>query len=230
MIALLRASRKTATYSDMPIELRELVDPGTTALLAMELKRVTVGDLQRSSPAGAPGNALGPIAARTGVVPALARLARAARSAGVRVIHCTSAFRTDAAGSLASAPILASAIRQRERLLLGSPEADPVLELGPEPEDLVCVRLHGVAPFIGTGLDSMLRSLGVRNVVLVGGSLNVGILGACIEAVDFGYRVVIPRDGVIGVPDDYVEAVFSHTLALLARVSSIDELIRSWLE
>ena len=31
----------------MPIELRELIAPRTTALLAMELKRVTVGDLDR---------------------------------------------------------------------------------------------------------------------------------------------------------------------------------------
>lgn len=212
----------------MPLALRELVDPRSTALLALELKRVTVGDLQASSPPGAPGNPLGPAAERIGLVPALARLARSARAAGVRVIHCTSAFRRDAAGSLASAPILASAIAHRERLLLGSPETEPVLELGPEPEDLVSVRLHGVAPFVGTGLDPMLRSLGVRNLVLVGGSLNVGILGACIEAVDFGYRVVIPRDGVIGVPDDYAESVFRHTLVFLARVTSIDELLRAW--
>jgi nicotinamidase-related amidase len=212
----------------MALRLEELVNPEATALLALELKRVTVGDLQASSPAGAPGNPLGPLAAEQGLVARLARLARAARRAGVRVIHCTSAFRPDGAGSLASAPLLARALEYRERLLLGSREAEPVLELGPEPQDIVSVRLHGIAPFIGTDLDPILRSLGVRNVVLVGGSLNAGILGACIEAVDFGYRVVIPRDGVVGTPQEYVDAVFEHTLALLARITRVDELIGVW--
>ena len=60
------------------------------------------------------------------------------------------------------------------------------------------------------------------------GSLNAGILGACFQAVDFGYRVVIPRDGVIGTPQAYVDAVFEHTLALLARITRVDELIAVW--
>ena len=212
----------------MPLDLASLADPATTALLAVELKRVTVGDLQASSPDGAPGNPLGAVAAEQRLVPRLADLARAARAVGVRVVHCTAAFREDGAGSATNAPILAAAVKHRSRLLLGSPEADPVLELGPEPEDLVSVRLHGVAPFVGTGLDALLRNLGVRNVVLVGGSVNVGILGAAIEAVDLGYRVVIPRDGVIGHPTEYAELVLEHTLALLARITTIDELLAVW--
>ena len=121
-----------------------------------------------------------------------------------------------------------SASASSTALLLGSPEADPVLELGPEPEDLVSVRLHGVAPFVGTGLDALLRNLGFRNVLLVCGSVNVGILGAAIEAVDMGFRVVIPRDGVIGHPTEYAELVLEHSLALLARITTIDELLAVW--
>jgi nicotinamidase-related amidase len=103
-----------------------------------------------------------------------------------------------------------------------------VRELGPEPEDLVSVRLHGVAPFVGTDLDARLRNLGVRTVVLVGGSVNLGIVGAAVEAVDLGYRVVVPRDGVIGHPTDYTELVLEHTLALLARLTTVDELLAEW--
>jgi nicotinamidase-related amidase len=212
----------------VPVDLASLVEPTTTALLAVELKRVTVGDLQGSSPDGAPGNPLGAVAAEQQLVPRLAELAHSARAAGVRVVHCTAAFREDGAGSATNAPILAAAVKHRSRLLLGSPEADPVLELGPEPEDLVSVRLHGVAPFVGTDLHARLRNLGIENVVLVGGSVNVGIVGAAIEAVDLGYRVVIPRDGVIGHPIEYTELVLEHTLALLARLTTVDELIAEW--
>jgi len=212
----------------VPLALANLVEPATTALLAVELKRVTVGDLQESSPDGAPGNPLGAVAAERGLVPRLAVLAKAARAAGVRVVHCTAAFRPDGAGSATNAPILAAAVKHRSRLLLGSPEAEPVRELGPEPEDLVSVRLHGVAPFVGTDLDARLRNLGVRTVVLVGGSVNLGIVGAAVEAVDLGYRVVVPRDGVIGHPTDYTELVLEHTLALLARLTTVDELLAEW--
>jgi nicotinamidase-related amidase len=212
----------------VPLDLASLVDPATTALLAVELKRVTVGDLQASSPDGAPGNPLGVVAAEQRLVPRVAVLVRTARAAGVRVVHCTAAFRPDGAGSATNAPILAAAVKHRARLLLGSPEAEPVRELGPEPEDLVSVRLHGVAPFVGTDLDASLRNLGIRTVVLVGGSVNLGIVGAAIEAVDLGYRVVIPRDGVIGHPVEYAELVVQHTLALLARITTVDELIAEW--
>ena len=90
------------------------------------------------------------------------------------------------------------------------------------------MRLHGVAPFVGTDLHARLRNLGIQNVVLVGGSVNIGIVGAAIEAVDLGYRVVIPRDGVIGHPVAYAELVVEHTLALLARVTTVDELLAEW--
>jgi nicotinamidase-related amidase len=198
----------------VPLDLASLVDPETTALLAVELKRVTVGDLQASSPDGAPGNPLGAVAAEQRLVPRLAALAQAARAAGVRVVHCTAAFRPDGAGSATNAPILAAAMRHRSRLVLGSPEAEPVRELGSQPEDLVSVRLHGVAPFVGTDLDAWLRNLGIANVV--------------VEAVDLGYRVVIPRDGVIGHPVEYAELVIEHTLALLARITTVDELLAEW--
>ena len=194
----------------------------------MELKRITVGDLQASSPAGAPGNPLADVAAEQQLVPRVARLADAARSVGVRVIHCTAAFRADGVGSYANCPLLASAFKHRSRLLLGSAEAEPVLELGPDASDLTSVRLHGIGPFVGTSLDPILRSLGAKTIVLVGGSVNVGLLAASTEAIDFGYRVVIPRDGVMGTPQDYVDAVFEHTLRLLARITTVEEIVATW--
>ena len=212
----------------MPITLQELVAPATTAIVVMEMKRVTVGDLQASSAPGAPGNPLAQVGEAMGLVPNVARLLDAGRAAGVRVVHCTAAFREDGAGSGTNAPILASAWKHRGRLLLGSPEAEPALELGMTPEDLHSVRLHGVAAFVGTELDAILRNLGVRTIVLVGGSVNLGIVGTAIEAVDLGYRVVVPRDGVVGYPVDYSDAVLEHTMPLVATVTEIDAVRAAW--
>jgi hypothetical protein len=39
---------------------------------------------------------------------------------------------------------------------------------------------------------------------------------------------VIPRDAVAGVDDDYVEAVFTNTLSLIATVATTETLIDVW--
>jgi len=206
----------------MAVSLQDLLRPDETAVLAMEAKRGSVGDL-------APGDyQLAKAARAAGLAPRLGRLARAGRAAGARMVHCTSAFRPDGAGSNYNAPLLSWGRRVNDELLVGAPQADPALELGPEPEDFVSQRLHGVSPFSGTELDSLLRNSGVRNVVVVGGSVNIGVLGTCIEAVNLGYRVVIPRDGVAGVPEEYVDMVFEHTLRLLAMITTVDKIIDTW--
>ncbi len=74
-----------------------------------------------------------------------------------------------------------------------------------------------------------MRSLGVETIVLVGGSLNVGIPAAAAAAVDFGYRVVIPRDGVVGVPPAFTDVVFDHQLRYVAWLTTVDAVIDEWL-
>ena len=54
-------------------------------------------------------------------------------------------------------------------------------------------------------------------------SLNLGIVGLAVEAVNLGYRVVVATDAVCGVPRDYADALTRHTLALVAMLASVDE-------
>ena len=93
-------------------------------------------------------------------------------------------------------------------------QAPPPTELvegwAPSPGTWSRSRLHGVSPFTGTSLDTWLRSLGVRTVVATGVSVNLGLLGLAIEAVNLGYRVVVPRDTVAGVPEEYADAVLDQ--------------------
>ena len=43
--------------------------------------------------------------------------------------------------------------------------AQPLPEFGPKPEDFVVPRIHGITAFNDTGLDSLLRNLGVTTVI-----------------------------------------------------------------
>jgi nicotinamidase-related amidase len=205
----------------VPLDLAELLAPASTAVLTMELQRGVVGD-RASIPD------LAAVVAASGTLAAAGRLAAAARSAGVPVVHCTAEFRPDRAGSATNAPLLAVMAKLPNHLLVGSPEAEVVPELGPDPRDVVVPRLSGVSPFAGTALDVTLRNLGVRTVVATGVSVNLAILGLAIEAVNLGYRVVVATDAVAGTPADYADAVLDGTIALLAARLTVDQIAAVW--
>src|SRR5690606_10936612 len=113
-------------------------------------------------------------------------------------------------------------------LLPGSSEADVVPQLGPEPDDLVLTRLHGLNPMAGTDLDPVLRNLGIRTVVVTGVSVNIAVTNLVMDAVNHGYQVVLPRDAVCGIPAEYADAVIDNTLSLLATVTTVDDLVAAW--
>ena len=206
----------------MPLDLAQLVTPSHTAVLVMECQEGIVG-------AGAALGALGEAVQRHGTIGHIARVLDAARAARVPIFYLTAARRPDSAGNSANCLLLALG-RKGEPLLPGSPRQAVVAALAPQPGDWVLTRFHGITPFHAGELDQLLRNLGVRTVVATGVSVNVGITGLTIEAVNAGYQVVIPRQCVAGTPDDYVEAVFANTLRLLATVANADEVVATWRE
>lgn len=205
----------------MPVDLGALLDPRHTALLTMECQQAVIGD-------GAVLPALAEAVRASGLRQNLGALAKQARAAGVPVVHNLAWRRADGGGSAANCKLLALSRRGRTILTPGSPAAAVVPELGPEPTDYEVGRLHGISPFEGTELDPILRNLGVRTVIATGVSLNVGVLGLVIEAVNRGYQVVLPRDCVTGTPPEYVALLLEHTYGLLATVTTGAEIAAIW--
>src|SRR5687767_11344161 len=205
----------------MPIDLQDLLAPRHTAILTMELQRGVVGDLS-------PMRELAEAAAAQGVIERAAQLVRAARTAGVRVVHCTAEFRADGAGAVVNTPLLAAIAKRGQNMVVGTEHVEVVPELGPEPSDVICPRHHGLTPFPGTELDATLRNLGVQTVVAVGCSLNVGVLGLVLGAVDHGYRVALVTDAVAGIPREYGDAVIQHTMSALATRVTTDDVVATW--
>ena len=160
-------------------------------------------------------------------LPNIARLLPAARAAGHHVVHCLVQRRPDGLGSNHNARLFAAGTRSVD-ITPGSEGATLLPEFGPEPTDLMLYRWHGVGPMGGTDLDAVLRNLGVGTIVTVGVSLNIAIPNLVMDAVNAGYRVVLPRDAVAGVPTEYGQAVIDNSLALLATVTTTDDLIEEW--
>jgi nicotinamidase-related amidase len=204
--------------------LEELLDPAHTAVITVEMQRGVIGDQVEGS-----GNAaLVEAATAAGIVPATQSLLRAARKAGVRVVHATVTLRPDRAGLSVNNRMMASIVRNKDQMLEGTPSVELIPELELAPEDLLMNRVHGLTPFGGTELDPVLRNLGIRTIVPVGVSVNVAIMGTVIAASDLGYQVVIPTDAVVSIPQDYAQAAFANTLGYLATLSTTDAVKAAW--
>lgn len=204
----------------MPLDVRPLVAPATTALLLNEVQPSTVTGPGALNEAGA------------AILPNLVRLVDSARAAGVQVVHCVKVFRRDSLARNPNIPLY------RRRGLVPSeplpPDSRPVegsipaLELGTDERDLIMTRLHGMGAITDTGVVPVLRNLGITTVVVAGVSLNVGVPNTVMDLVNHAFEVVVPRDAVAGTPVDYGHQVIEHTLKVLASVTTTDDLLAAW--
>jgi nicotinamidase-related amidase len=204
----------------VPADLRSLVDPAHTAVVTQECQKGVLGD-------GGPFPQLVEVA-RAELIPNGARLLRAARAADVAVIHAIAARRPDGLGYNTNARLFGAVRKSGVVLELGTPLTEVIDEFDPQPSDINSVRMHGIGPMWATDLDPIMRNLGVRTVVTIGASVNVGITNLVMDAVNAGYQVVLPRDAVAGVPKEYADAVIDNALSLLATVTTTDDVIGAW--
>jgi len=203
----------------MAIDLAPFLEPSRCAVLVFECQQHIIGAGSRI-----PG-LVGAVQQR-GLVPRLVGLLASARRAGAHVFFCTAEMRSDGLGR-ARTPLHDRT--QRGPAPAGS-EADTsiVPELGPEKGDVVIPRSHGMSAFYDTGLDPCLRDLEIRTVIPAGVSLNIGLVGTSIEAVNHGYRVVIAADCAVGDPPEYGDQVLRYTLRNLAYVTTSEQIAGIW--
>lgn len=203
----------------MALDMGTLLAPGTTALVTQECQNGVIGK-----------NAVFPALAEQtqGLIPAIDRLCRTARSASVPVLHCLALRREDGAGANRNARMFGAAAKASVQLTPGSVAAEVADGIEVAPGDLVLTRYHGLGPMADTGLASVLRNLGVRTIVGVGVSLNVGMLNFAMDAVNAGFQFVVPREAVAGFPPEYAEAVLANTLSAVATITTTDEVLAAW--
>ncbi|MGW1064314.1 cysteine hydrolase [Streptomyces aureus] len=198
--------------------LSELLDPVGTVLLTVECQQGVVG----------PDSALPELAREarsTGVLDRIARLVGAAHASGVQVIHAVAERRPDGRGANRNARLFRAAERLPVRQTTGTTAVRIAPPVEVAEEDFVVRRLHGLSPISGTDVDALLRNLGCRTLVVTGVSANIAVPNAVFDAVNRGYTVVVPADAIAGVPSEYTPAMVRNTLALVATVTTTDEVL-----
>lgn len=203
--------------------LAALPAPATTVLLTVECQQGVVG----------PDSALPELAAAarsSGALDNIARLVAAAHEGGVQVMHAVAESRPDGRGANHNARLFRAAARLPVQQHTGTTAVRVAAPIQVADEDLVVRRLHGLSPLAGTDVDALLRNLGCRTLVVTGVSANVAIPNAVFDAVNLGYTAVVPADAIAGVPAEYTPAMIRNTLALVATITSTDDILGRWKE
>ncbi|MFI6335391.1 cysteine hydrolase [Streptomyces sp. NPDC050535] len=199
-------------------QLSELLDPASTVLLTVECQQGVVGQ-DSALPE------LAKEARSSGTLANVARLVAAAHRNGVQVIHAVAERRPDGRGANRNARLFRAAERLPVQQLTGTTAVRVAPPIEVAEEDLVVRRLHGLSPIEGTDVDALLRNLGCRTLIVTGVSANVAIPNAVFDAVNRGYTAVVPADAIAGVPADYTPAMIRNTLALVAVITSTDDVL-----
>ncbi|MFF4260479.1 cysteine hydrolase [Streptomyces virginiae] len=197
------------------------LDPDTTALLTVECQNGVVGE-ESALPE------LAKEARDSGMLERVAALVDAARGAGVQVLHAVAERRPDGLGANTNARLFRAAERLPVRQLTGSRAVEVAAPIVVAEQDLVVRRLHGLSPMAGTDLDALLRNLGIRTLVVTGVSSNIAVPNTVFDAVNLGYQVVVPADAIAGVPASCTAEVIRNSLALVASVTTTEELLTRW--
>ena len=89
-------------------------------------------------------------------------------------------------------------------------------------------RHQGISPVHRTEVLTMLRNMGITDVVVAGVSTNLAITLVAVGAADEDFAVTVPTDACVGTPPEHHDSMLRHSLAFVARLATTDELLAEW--
>ena len=101
---------------------------------------------------------------------------------------------------------------------IGSWGAAIVDELAPTSADVVLDRTR-MSVFNGTGIDNMLRNLGITNLVVVGAWTNMAVEHTIRDAADYGYTVTVVSDATSSLSAEWQHAALNFALINIATIT-----------
>lgn len=167
------------------------------------------------------------------IAPALRRLVRAARDAGVPVIWVRNAYTYGTNWYLSDVTLEQARRRWRGRYITvpvcaaGSQGAELYGGLRVRPEDAVVTK-HRFNAMVDTDLDLILRSRRVRTVIVAGVLTNVCVESTVRDAFFKDYFPVVPRDCVATYEKAQHEAALANIDTFFGQVATSAELVAAW--
>jgi nicotinamidase-related amidase len=195
------------------------MNPETTAIVLIEFQN------DFTSPGGVFHDAVKDVMAKTDMLANTVAIVNAAREAGVVVMHTPITF-AEGYGELTGHPygILKGVVDNRA-FRKGSWGAAIVDALKPQEGDIVIEGKRGLDAFPSTNLDFILRSKGIRTVVLAGFLTNCCVESTMRSAYERGFDVVTLKDCTATVSQEAQDMAFAHNFGMFSRPMTHGELL-----
>lgn len=136
---------------------------------------------------GSPLYAPAVVAAVKATVPLL----DAARQKGIPVVYTRVLYHP----SGADGGLFVRKVPALRRMVEGEPLADIVPELAPGPDDVILIKQYA-SSFFGTSLAAMLTARGIDTLVITGCSTSGCVRATAVDAMQYGFRPIVPRECV----------------------------------
>lgn len=202
-----------------PPETRTAIDPSTTAIVLIEYQN------DFTSEGGALHGAVEEVMNKTDMLAKTVRVADAARTAGATVMHAPITFKPGYT-EISNHPYgILKGVVDGNAFVKGEWGAEIVDDLAPHDDDIVVEGKRGLDTFASTNLDFMLRSKGIKTVVLGGFLTNCCVESTMRSAYENGYEVLTLTDCVAGTSIEEHENAITYDYPMFSKPTTADEFI-----
>jgi len=196
------------------------LDPKTTAMIIQDLQNDVISEGGAFAGDGGYDHAKS-----QNVVENVARLAAAARSAGVPVIHVHYVVDPGAPGTKLNAGLY-RAVKESNALVRGTWGAAAAPGVEPQEGDLVVEKMRTSA-FYNTRLMTLLQGFGTEAVIVTGAWTHMSIEHTARYGADAGYRMIVISDACSSINDEWHNAGLNYALTAIGEVASVEQAIEA---
>jgi len=196
------------------------LDPKTTAMIIQDLQNDVISEGGAFAGDGGYDHAQS-----QNVVENVARLAAAARSVGVPVIHVHYVVDPGAPGTKLNAGLY-RAVKESNALVRGTWGAAAAPGVEPQEGDLVVEKMRTSA-FYNTRLMTLLQGFGTEAVIVTGAWTHMSIEHTARYGADAGYRMIVISDACSSINDEWHNAGLNYALTAIGEVVSLEQAIEA---
>jgi gluconolactonase len=197
-----------------------MLDPKTTAMIIQDLQNDVISEGGAFAGDGGYDHAKS-----QNVVENVARLAEAARSVGVPVIHVHYVVDPGAPGTKLNAGLY-RAVKESDALVRGTWGAAAAPGVEPREGDLVVEKMRTSA-FYNTRLMTLLQGFGTEAVIVTGAWTHMSIEHTARYGADAGYRMIVISDACSSISDEWHNAGLNYALTAIGEVASMEQAIEA---
>jgi gluconolactonase len=196
------------------------IDPQRCAMIIQDLQNDVIMDGGAFAESGAPAHAR-----QQRVVENVRRVAAAARSRGVVIIHVWFIVEAGAPGVTLNAPLFEGLVDSKA-MERGSWGAAPVSGLEPQSGDFIVEKMR-MSAWEGTRLETILKATGRDMIINTGAWTNMSVEHTARTGADKGYFMIVPEDCCSTMNADWHNASINFALQNVSVVTNADAVLKA---